>query len=157
LKHTQEEVAFNNFSLIKPISWELVKLEGIDSQVGVLITENGDTINYEYGKNAQRIESNLLKVLPDNMFDEITDESIFRYSKSPDLDQDLGIFLDEYFIFDSLKNSRIQIPKQIGKGLTGFYSEKLNKDGDRLTIVGKNLKKEEQEELLKLFETITFR
>jgi hypothetical protein len=65
--------------------------------------------------------------------------------------------LDEYFIFDSLKNSRIQIPKQIGKGLTGFYSEKLNKDGDRLTIVGKNLKKEEQEELLKLFETITFR
>src|SRR5690606_32065946 len=104
LRDNQEEVIFNNFRLIKPLGWELVKLEGIDSQVGVLITKSGDTINYEYGKNAQKIESNLLKVLPDNMSDDSTNESIFRYSKSPDLDQDLGIFLNEYFIFDSIKN-----------------------------------------------------
>lgn len=157
-KHKMD-VEFNDFSFKKLEQWKLIELRGIDSQMGYLITENNDTIIYEYGRNIQRIEGTLIKVLSlseknKNFNDE---NSIFRYSKSASLDQDLGVFLSEYFLIDTIGKdivSRIQIPKIPGKGLTGFYSECIDEECNRLNFIGIDLKKEEQIQLLELFKTI---
>lgn len=159
IHNLKTDIVFNDFSFKKLKEWKLVEVAGIDSQMGYLITGNNDTIIYEYGRNVQKIENTLIKVLPiseksENLND---DNSIFRYSKSASLDQDLGVFLSEYFLIDTISKdivSRIQIPKIIGYGLTGFYSECIDEECNRLNFIGMNLKKEEQIQLLELFKTI---
>ena len=91
---------FNQFSFKLPNNWKLVNSDGIDSKIAYLITEDKDTIHLEYGMYNEEIRHNLFKILPTESKNKFNDEElkggIIRFSKTPYLDQALGIFLKEY-------------------------------------------------------------
>lgn len=152
----------NEYSFDIPKGWELIKTKGIDSRIGYLLTNSSDTIFYEYGNHSEKVVSNLLKVLPFSDKDSMdidNSESIFRYSSTPYIDQDLGIFLNEFYIQDTINTIivKIQIPKFVENGTTALYSDEINEQGKRLVIKGKNLNQKNHDRLIDLFKSIKFK
>ncbi len=62
------------------------------------------------------------------------------FSKYPKVDQNQGVFHNEYYMYDSIDNYQVKIslPKRISEGVTGIYFDSLS-DGNSLYIYGNNL------------------
>jgi|GEM_PF-4884165 hypothetical protein len=154
-----KEIKNSSFSFCKPEEWKFQQKTGIDNSYYILVTENNDTILFENGRYAENI--NLKKVLPPSAKGIDTtwniESSIFRYSNTPSLDQALGVFMDEYFVNDTIENKvvKIQIPKESGNGITGLYHIPVN-NGKKITIRGENLSKKDEKILLKIFKSLSF-
>ena len=50
-----------------PKEWKKVKLNGIDTEVGGIITPNNDTLDYDYGRLASR-DYNFSNEISDSIF-----------------------------------------------------------------------------------------
>lgn len=157
-----KEEDFHDFSISIPSNWLKVSSSGIDSKVTVLVTNENDTIFINYGKTVGGFtETVVVNSLESKIhFDSIDwpyrHEMIF--SKDAIIEERQGIYLREYYIYDSIKGKRakIMLPKMVGRGSTGIHFDSLNKMGEKLTIVGNNLNQETQDQLYKSFYTISF-
>ncbi|HEX8547985.1 MAG TPA: hypothetical protein VF691_13575, partial [Cytophagaceae bacterium] len=77
------------------------------------------------------------------------------FSKTPDLDYKQGIYLNEYFYFDSIDcyKARFIIPKINQHGITGIYIDSIS-NSVKMNLYGENLDSLNQLELLKALKTI---
>jgi hypothetical protein len=159
-KDNFKEFSFDGFSMFLPSSWKKIKVKGIDSNVNIIVTKNNDSIYFDLGQYSQEFnETN--KVFSKEQirkYDSLKmNTSGLHFSDTPEIDQAQGTFLKEYYYYDTIdkKIGKIKIPKKYKHGDTGIYFSKINKD--ELSIVAKNLNKEEQEILVESFKTIKFK
>ena len=159
-KDNFQEFGFDSFSMSLPSSWKKIKVEGIDSNVNIIVTKNNDSIYFDLGQYSQEFnETN--KVFSKEQirkYDSLKmNTNGLHYSDTPEIDQAQGTFLKEYYYYDTInkKVAKIKIPKKYKRGETGIYFSKINNNA--LSIVGKNLNKEEQEILVESFKTIKFK
>ncbi|MBP4139145.1 hypothetical protein [Flavobacterium geliluteum] len=158
-KDNFQEFSFDGFSMSLPSSWKKIKVKGIDSKVNLIVTKNNDSIYFDLGQYSQEFnETN--KVFSKEQIQKYDSLKMningLHFSDTPEIDQAQGTFLQEYYYYDTInkKVGKIKIPKKYQQGETGIYFSKINKNA--LSIVGKNLNKEEQEILIESFKTIKF-
>ncbi|MGH2667504.1 hypothetical protein [Flavobacterium sp.] len=143
-----------------PQNWKKINIQGIDSDMNAILTSSSDTILSDYGVYSEKFEETnkvfskeqILKYKAIKM-----DVKELHSSDTPEIDQTQGTFLKEYYYYDTINKhiAKVKIPKKESQGETGIYFNSINKN--RLTIIGRNLKSNEQNELLKAFETIRFK
>ncbi|WP_162800857.1 hypothetical protein [Chryseobacterium sp. KLBC 52] len=155
---------FRSFRLQAPKDWSKLKMDAYDSNAGIIITKNNDSIFYDYGPYSYSLEENVT-IISRKDFNELL-------AVNPKADTTQFIVIDkntnrEDFIKSKItyKNidgykAKILEPKQVGKGMTGVYIDSL-KTGSigniKFNLYGINLKKESQAELLKAIHTLQFR
>ncbi|MDH0674779.1 hypothetical protein N5D03_09505 [Empedobacter sp. GD03861] len=148
-----------------PKDWKKVKLGGIDSEVGGIITPNNDTLIYNYG---------LLASSDYNFSSEITD-TIFTtiLKKNPDLELEK---ISELYInklhktnIDSIVQSKYQISyividQQKAKliqsnphKLIAVYMDTIKNSTSKFNFIGYNLDEKSQEEFINSVKTIKFK
>lgn len=155
---------FRNFSFQAPKDWNQLKLDDYDSNAGIIVTKNKDSIFYDYGPYSNPLDETSAVI--------ITREELRELLKvNPKADTTEFIILNEntrnedfikskitYKKIDGYKAKLLE-PKKIGKGMTGVYIDSL-KTGSlgkiSFNLYGKNLKKESQTELLKAIQTLQF-
>ncbi|MDR6463361.1 hypothetical protein [Chryseobacterium sediminis] len=155
---------FRSFSFQAPKDWNQLTLDDYDSNAGIIITKNKDSIFYDYGPYSNPLDETSAVI--------ISREELRELLKvNPKADTTEFIILNEntrredfikskitYKKIDGYKAKLLE-PKKIGKGMTGVYIDSL-KTGSlgkiRFNLYGTNLKKESQTELLKAIQTLQF-
>ncbi|WP_202703795.1 hypothetical protein [Flavobacterium sp. UGB4466] len=156
-KDNFQEFGFDSFSISLPSSWKKIKTKGIDSNVNIIVTKNNDSIYFDLGQYSQEFNKTN-KVFSKEQIRKYDSLKMningLHYSDTPEIDQAQGTFLKEYYYYDTInrKVAKIKVPKKYKLGETGIYFSKINNNA--LSIVGKNLNKEEQEILVESFKTI---
>ncbi|WP_374175207.1 hypothetical protein [Flavobacterium tructae] len=150
---------FGVFSISVPNNWEKVNIKGIDSYVGGIVMNKKDTLFFDYG-NSTALINDAIVIEDIKNFTKMKEEGFsienLTFSKTPDLDQNQGIFHKEYYMYDTISGfiPKIKVPKRIGNGVTAICFDSLNTKKERLYIYAKNLDTIKQFELLKAFKTI---
>lgn len=155
---------FRSFTLQAPKYWNKLKLDAYDSNAGIIVTKNNDSIFYDYGPYSYSLEENVT-IISRKDFNELL-------TVNPNADTTEFIVIDknanrEDFVKSKITykkidgyDAKIVEPKQVGKGITGVYIDSL-KTGSigkiSFNLYGTNLKKESQVELLKAIQTLQFR
>ena len=150
--HSQKtkSMDFRSFNLQTPKDWNKLKLDAYDSNAGIIVTKNNDSIFYDYGPYSNSLEqlsapiinrkdlNELLKVNPK------IDTTLFMILNENENQEDFIKSKITYKKIDGYK-AKILEPKQVEKGMTGVYIDSL-KTGSlgkiRFNLYGKNLKKE---------------
>lgn len=148
-----------------PKDWKKVKLNGIDTEVGGIITPNNDSLIYDYGRLASRDY---------NFSDEISD-SIFTtiFKNNPDLElkkiSELYINKLHKTNIDSIEQSEYQISyividhqkaKLIQSNhhkLIAVYIDSIKNSTSKFNFIGYNLDEKSQEEFINSVKTIKFK
>lgn len=152
-------IIFDVFEITVPTDWEKINLSGIDSYTGGIVLSTKDTLFFDYGSSAPLI-NDVIVVEDIKNYSKMKKEGFyvenFTFSKTPNLDQNQGVFHKEYYIYDTIDNliSKIKIPKKIGDGVIAISFDSITKKRDRLYLYSKNLDTLKQFELLKAFKTI---
>lgn len=158
---------FDKFEIEVPSSWHKIVKAGIDSQVGKIAIDNNDTLYFDlgwYSGNLAEDKPYLIEGKSVHLINQekSTENSIF-YNYYGTLDTiDLKKFLKtehKYVKIDNRK-AKLVFPKKSGIGTTGVFFDSLWVRGsgvDRFQLSGKNLKEQNQKELLNAIKTIKFK
>jgi hypothetical protein len=147
-----------------PSNWNTFKMNGIDSSIEGIITDTKDTIIVEIGKNVVKFNE---VIIVNSIKERLRLDSIgwskkaldeMKFSSEPKIDELQSIFLNEYYLYDTLdgKKSKFMLPKKIGDGLIGLYVDDVKED-TRLSIYSKNLDTLQHFALYKAFLSIQFK
>ncbi|RQO36693.1 hypothetical protein DBR39_16570 [Chryseobacterium sp. KBW03] len=155
---------FGSFKIQTPKTWNKLKTDAYDSNAGIIVTKNNDSIFYDYGPYSSSLEeptdaiisrkdlNELLKVNPE------ADTTAFMILNANANQEDFIKSKITYKKIDGYK-AKILEPKQVGKGMAGVYIDSI-KTGSlgkiRFNLYGTNLTKESQNELLKAIHTLRF-
>lgn len=156
---TNKTINFDVFEITVPSNWQKIDIEGIDNYVGGIELNDKDTVFFDYGNNTALIDDAIM-VEDIKKYSKMKQEGFyvenFIFSKTPNLDQNQGIFHKEYYIYDTINGfiPKVKIPKKIGNGLTAICFDSVNVKRERLYMYAKNLDTLEQFQLLKAFKTI---
>lgn len=159
-KEQEKELKTNSLTMKIPADWRLDTLPGYEAPVSIFIIKSKDTIYYNFGSDSYSFNEYKF-VKPDSLKlwykSKGFDVSKMIFSEDPETDFAQGIFLDEYYYYDTIDNKRVKIslPKKSGKGLTGIYVKQVV-DSLSLSIYGFNLPPEEQNLFLRSIKTIKF-
>ncbi|MFS4473971.1 hypothetical protein [Chryseobacterium sp. T20] len=164
--HSQKtkSMDFRSFKLQAPKDWSKLKMDAYDSNAGIIITKNNDSIFYDYGPYSYSLEENVTIINRKDL------NELLAVNPKADTTQFIVIdkntnredFVKSKIIYKKIDGYKAKIvePKKVGKGMTGVYIDSL-KTGSigkiRFNLYGKNLKKESQVELLKAIQTLQFR
>ena len=154
-------IDFHYYTADIPESWNEIYIESIDSQVNALLTANGDTVYFDFGRYSQNFDETI-KVFSNEQIKKYDSlgmslEGLY-FSNTPEVDQMQGVFLDSYYYYDTINNTiaKIKIPKRLNKGgEVGACFQTLGINS--LTILAKDLTVDEQFDLIKVFESIRFK
>lgn len=158
-----KELEFARFAISVPSTWIRFSDQGIDSSVEGFITNKGDTVLIHYGLNAPPF-NDAIQVL--SMKDKIHFDSIswpymdeMYFSDNSVVDERQGVFLREYYYYDSIdsKRTKFRLPKITGNGVVGVHFDSLTTEGHKLTLYSENVDLDVQVVLLEAFQTIKFR
>ncbi|MEJ5050493.1 hypothetical protein WH221_11675 [Chryseobacterium culicis] len=155
---------FGDFRLKAPGSWKKLKPEACDSNAGIIITKNNDSIFYDYGPYSYSLEENITIISRRDVNELLTvnpkaDTTEFIIIDKNSKREDFVKSKITYKKIDGYK-AKIVEPKQVGKGMTGIYIDSLKTESIgkiRFNLYGTNLKKETQIELLQAIQTLQFR
>jgi hypothetical protein len=155
-----KEINFEGFSILLPSSWKKIKVQGIDSDINVIVTQNKDSIYFDLGKDSQEFNETFKVFSKEQIrkYDSLKMDTKDLYSSNtPEIDQAQGTFLKEFYYYDTIENhiAKVKVPKKSGKGETGIHFTDIGKN--KLTIIGKNLNTDEQIILLESFKSIKFK
>lgn len=131
-------ISYENFTIDVPKDWKKIKLKGIDSDIGGLLTSKKDTLIYDYGKYSWNL------INDDIIIENTNYDSIIK-----SLDQSIFIEIDCY-------KTKLFKPNKHNNYLIGIYIDSL-KDGGSFNMYGYNLDKIEQQKFLKAIKTIRFK
>lgn len=155
---------FGSFTFQAPKDWSRLKMTAYDSNAGIIITKNSDSIYYDFGPYSSSLEEPSAPI--------ISRQNLKEFLKvNPKIDTSEFIIINDnanhedfiqskitYKKIDGYK-AKILEPKHIGKGMTGIYIDSI-KTGSigkiRFNLYGTNLKKKSQNELLKVIHTLRF-
>ena len=164
-KKNYKTIQFRSFTMEIPKDWKKVKLNGIDTEVGGIITPNNDTLDYDYGRLASRDY---------NFSNEISD-SIFTTILKNNLDLELEKISELYINklrntnIDSIVQSKYQISyividhqkaKLIQSNhhkLIAVYMDTIKNSTSKFNFIGYNLDEKSQEEFTNSVKTIKFK
>jgi len=146
-----------------PANWQLVALNGTDSDTWAIITHEKDTLFMDYGRYSDPFNYSV-PVMPlerrrflDSLHAHYSTNTIF----SPDwmAEQDQAIFLREYFFYDTIdgRRAKIGLPKKVGTGNTLIHFPNVDMLENRLSIHGRDLDTAQQEAAYRLFQSIRFK
>lgn len=154
-----KELEFNDFNIEVPISWEQKSHNGIDFRADFLMTKSGDTIHIDYG-NQNGFFDEVVQVFSKDQirkYDSLNlDTKKLVYSKTPSIDESQGVFLKEYYYYDTINGFRakIKIPKKSGKGIIGISIDSINTKGKNLKIYATNINQKISNEFIKSIKSI---
>lgn len=156
---------FGAFTIDVPMSWEQVEKTGVDSYVGAIVLEYGDTLNFDLGWYSNKLyefdptilDSSIISSLDTSMID--TSNVIFvrnRLKVDPDSYRRNNVRWDT---IDGRK-AKIVFPRRSGVGTTGIYIDSLwisGSDVDRFNLYGENLEPTNEKKVLQALKTLKFR
>jgi hypothetical protein len=161
---TSKTISIGRITMEIPNSFKFTKGSGVDSYVAYILNEKNDTFQIEYGK--KRIIYGLfdyppvawpigLKASMDTSSDRKVSSSEVMFTKYPDEDNREGVFLKDYYRYDTVGPLIVKIvqPKRIGDGKTGMFAGDLP-DSNCLSIYAINLDSARHIEALQIFHTI---
>jgi hypothetical protein len=131
---------FKTFTIEVPKSWNPVRENGIDSQVGRIAIDDQDTLSFDLGRYSNNLSEEYSKD-----YDQPGVEKLLKNSTI-------------YEIIDN-KKAKIVTPKKPGLGTTGIYFDSpwsAGASADRFQLNGQNLKPINEKLLLKALRTIKF-
>jgi hypothetical protein len=157
---------FGEFKIDVPLTWQQVKAKGIDSYVGLMTLDNGDTVSFDLGWYSNPLEEEYkFKVENGDVYLKNENKSSSNltfyefYGKADTVD--LERFKVNSVRWTSIDGKRAKLirPKNTGTGMTGIYFDSLWVAGsgiDRFQMNGTNLHPDNERLLLKAFETLKF-
>jgi hypothetical protein len=157
---TWKTLDFNEFTIQVPPTWEQVRIKGIDSYVGILALDNGDTASFDLGWYSNPLDEESIFVHGSDVH--LVDEkgNLTFYGKADTIDiERLKKNEIKWTTIDG-KRAKIVQPKLTRKGMTGVYFDSLWTKGsgtDRFQMTGINLNSENERQLLIAFETLKFK
>lgn len=130
--HHLKKLSLNGISMAVPSEWTLKQEQGIELTDQYFLSQDSDTIRLNINGSGNEFNKmiNVHSMEEKQQFDKINweyiDEMIF--SEKADLEEAQGLYLNEYFFYDTIggKAAKIMMPKKIGKGAMGIYFEDLN-------------------------------
>lgn len=156
-------LTFGSFTIQAPKDWKKINSDSYDSNAGIIVTKNNDSIFYDYGPYSYSLEENVT-IISRKDFNELL-------TVNPKADTTEFIVIDkntnrEDFIKSKITyqkvdgyRAKILVPKKVGKGMTGIYIDSL-KAGPigkiSFNLYGTDLPKQSQTELLKVIQTLQF-
>lgn len=166
-KSETKTLDFKYFSIDVPVTWEHVRAQGIDSFVGHLTLDNGDTIMFDLGWYSNPLDEEYkFKVENGDVYlkneRESTSNSVLYefYGKVDTVDiEKFKVNKIRWTTIDG-KRAKIVQPRVTGKGMTGIYFDSLWTAGsgtDRFQMNGTNLHADNETRLLQAFETLKFK
>jgi len=154
---------FGSFTIQAPKDWKKINSDSYDSNAGIIITKNNDSIFYDYGPYSYSLEENVT-IISRKDFNELltvnpkADTTEFIVIDKNATRED---FIKSKIIYKKIDGYKAKIvePKKAGKGMTGIYIDSL-KTGSigkiSFNLYGTNLSKQSQTELLKVIQTLHF-
>jgi len=144
---------FKRFTIEVPKNWKKIKLKGIDSQVGGIISNDNDTMFFDLGMYSWDLKQ--IELLNNSIMIPKESENPFESIDSALLIQDS---LRQIKKWDTISGyfSKIVSPRNPGDGVTGIYIDSLNSDKIRFNLYGIDLKPKNEEILLEAIQTIKF-
>lgn len=148
-----------------PKDWKKVKLGGIDSEVGGIITPNNDTLIYNYGLLASSdynfsseitdtIFTTILKNNPDLELEKISELYINKLHKT-NIDSIVqSKYQISYIVIDHQKAKLIQSNPH---KLIAVYMDTIKNSTSKFNFIGYNLDEKSQEEFINSVKTIKFK
>ena len=158
-------IQFRSFSMEIPKDWKKVKLNGIDTEVGGIITPNNDTLIYDYGLLASR-DYNFSSEISDTIFN-----TILKNNRELELEKISELYINKLrktnmdsIVKSKYKISYIVIHNQKAKliqsnphKLIAVYIDSIKNSTSKFNFIGYNLDKESQEEFINSVKTIKFK
>jgi hypothetical protein len=130
---------YGNISFSLPNNWKQVEKQGIDSYIGLILTDTGDTLHYNLGY----FSYNLDEREPDDFEGDYTPFEKTRQET---------INVSGYKI-------KLVIPKKKGIGMTGIYLDSVSTDEAdivKFNLYGINLNKRTEKKFYKMIKTLKF-
>lgn len=156
---------FGAFTIKTPTSWEKFEKAGVDSYLGGIALDEGDTLNFDLGWYSNKLyeyeptilDSSMLPSLDTSMID--TSEVIFVKSKAR-IDPD--VYRKNNVLWDTIdgRSAKIVFPRKSGQGTTGVYIDSLWVSGsaiDRFNLYGLNLHPANEKKVLQALKTLKFK
>ena len=164
-KKNYKTIQFRSFSMEIPKDWKKVKLGGIDTEVGRIITPNNDTLDYDYGRlaggdfdiNAKIADSIFTIILnnnPDLELEKISELYINKLHKT-NIDSIVqSEYQISYIVIDHQKAKLIQSNHH---KLIAVYMDTIKNSTSKFNFIGYNLDEKSQEEFTNSVKTIKFK
>jgi len=157
---TWQTLDFKDFTIQVPETWQQVRARGIDSFVGQIVLDKGDTASFDLGWYSNPLDVESIFINNGDVF-VVDDESNAKfYGKADTVDvEQLKINKIKWAMIDG-KLAKIVQPKQTGKGMTGVYFDSLwtrGSETDRFEMNGTNLDPDNERRLLQAFATLKFK
>lgn len=157
---------YKNFKIQVPKSWKKINTQGIDSNVGIITTQDHDTIRFDLGIHSSSLEENPLiidKIILKEILKEHPQEDISEFIIVNDMKNiNVNNYLKSHVHFEKIDNYNAKIieVKKSEKGITGIYIDNIKNSSSgkiRFNFYGINLKPNNQKELLKAIKTLKFK
>lgn len=164
-KRNYKTIQFRSFSIEVPNNWRKVKLNGIDTEVGGIITSNNDTLIYDYGILAGRdydlkveisdsIFTTILKNNPDLELEKISESYINKLHKT-NID---SIVHSKYNIsYIVVDHQRAKVIQSNQHKSIAIYIDTIKNSTSKFNFVGYDLDSITQEEFINSVRTIKFK
>lgn len=157
---TWKTLDFKEFTIQVPPTWGHVRIKGVDSYVGLIALDNGDTASFDLGwySNTLDDESIFVHGSDVHLVDEKGDLTFYGKADTVDIER-LKKNKIKWTTIDG-KRAKIVQPKLTGKGMTGVYFDSLWTKGsgtDRFQLNGTNLSPENERQLLIAIQTLKFK
>lgn len=149
---------FGRFKIDVPGTWQQVRAKGIDSYVGQMILDNGDTVSFDLGWYSNPLDDESVYVDNNDVY--LVDNGNPRFFGKADTVNIDSLKKNKitWTMIDG-KRAKIVQPKMTGQGMTGVYFDSLWVAGsgiDRFQMSGTNLHPDNERQLLKAFRTLKF-
>jgi hypothetical protein len=157
---------FGEFTIAVPSTWQPVRAKGIDSYVGLMTLDHGDTVSFDLGWYSNPLEEEYKFMVENgdvylkNEKESTSNSVLFEFYGKADT-VDIEKFKINQVILTTIdgKKAKIIRPRQTGYGMTGIYFDSLWVAGsgtDRFQMNGTDLHPDNERQLLKAFETLKF-
>ncbi len=159
-----KKVEYKDFAIRIPAAWITFNANGIDSRIEGIVSDMNDTIYVQTGSDIIKFN----EVIPVNPIEQRakldsmgwSDKSLseMKFSETPQLDGFQGVFLREYYFYDSLDGRRAKfiLPKRMGEGFIGLQIDSIRPNFG-LSIYAQDMDTLQHYALYKAFQTIKFK
>jgi len=156
---TTKTLDFGHFVIDVPATWQNAKAKGIDSFVGLMVMDYGDTASFDLGWYSSSLEDNVY-IHEDSSVFLVNDEGDLLFQgKADTVDvEKLRTTVVNWMLIDD-RLAKVIKPKKSGKGMTGIYFDSLWMAGNgvvRFQMNAKNIHPHNERRLLVAFQTLRF-
>ena len=164
-----ETLDFGKFKITVPDNWQKYEMQGLDSYVGGIVTDKGDTLIFDLGWYSGDISEDLPMVYDADRLSELTRKERELLPKTKHLivddlfptDVDMRDYLKYKWELDTIDGfpAKVITPTNSGFGGSGIYIDSLssgNSNKGKFSFYGFHLTDKTQADFLKALKTLQF-